>query len=1140
MNRTSETPISGEPSPPGPAVSGSAAFVGRAAELAALLRAFEESLQGRGRLVLVSGEPGIGKSRLADELTAVARGRGGRVLWGRCWEAGGSPAYWPWMQSIRSYLRDVDPDVVRDELGAGASDIARMLPEVRDLFRELPEPPSVDPDTARFRLFEAVTALLKGAGQRQPLVVILDDLHAADTPSLLLLRFLGSELDGARILVMGAYRDTDLGPEHPLMRDVVELARLPGARRLSLSGMTEPDVAQLIELTTGQAASPEVVAAVHARTAGNPLFVGELARFLAAEGRLGSSGSAARAEVAVPAGVREVIGRRLGWLSEECVRILTLASVLGREFDLLQVERVTELSTDRLLDNLEEAAGARLILDVPGVLGRLRFSHALVRDALYEGIPGARRLRLHADVGALLEDLYRDDLEAHLSELAHHFVLAAPGGQVDRAVTYARRAGERAVRLLAYEEAVRLFEMAMEALELRRPVDQPTRCDLLLALGDAMARAGREADAKDAFVRAAELAGRLGAPHRLARAALGYGGRFVWARAGTDHRLISLLQRALAALGDEQSELRVRVMARLAGAMRDQPSREPRAALSEDALSMARRLGDPATLAFALDGRCAVLLWPENPKQRIGIADELERVAASIGDRERVIQARCYRTIALLELGDLPAVNVELGAAQPLAEELGQRSQIWLVTAMRATVALFQGRLAVGRRLMQEALSAGAGAQRSDAILSFRIHGFTLRRFQGGPEDVEAAVRRSVADYPGRPMFRCMLAVLHVEAGRQAEARAMLDELAEDGFAALPLSNEWLLSMSMLAEVVGALGDAARAATLYRLLVPYATRNGATADYISTGSVSRYLGILAAARGRWEEGERWFHQGLEANRRMGALPFVAWILHDLAGMLLARGDPGDAERSARLLAEGRDLAAALGMNPLRARIEERLQRAEPSAPTDGSRPATAAVAPRPNLFRREGDYWTIAYEGDAFRLRDLKGLRYLARLLDQPSREFHALDLVTMEGEGAASGHAGKTEPGLSVTGPTDAGPLLDAQAKQAYQRRLRDLEEEIGSARDHHDPERAARLEQEREFLIEELARAMGLGGRDRRAAAAAERARVSVTRAIRTAMLRIREHSQALGGHLDRTIRTGTFCSYQADPRAPADWRV
>jgi len=1140
LNRTSETPAtSGPRSPARPPVSGSAAFVGRATELAILVAAFEESVQGRGRLVLVSGEPGIGKTRLADELTAVARDRGARVLWGRCWEAGGSPAYWPWVQSIRSYIRDVDPDVLRALMQGGASDIARMLPEVQDVFEELAPPPEVDPETARFRLFDAVTTLLKRAGQRQPLVVILDDLHAADTPSLLLLRFLGNELHQARIIVMCTYRDTELDPQHPLTRDALELTRLPGARRLALTGLTTSDVAELITVTAGETPSPEVTAAVHARTEGNPLFVGEVARFLAAEGGFGSPMGAARAEVAVPAGVREVIGRRLGRLSEGCARILTLASVLGREFDLIELERVTRVPTDRLLDDLEEAAAARMISDVPGVLGRLRFSHALVRDGLYEGIPGARRIRLHADIGALLEDLYRDDLDGHLSELAHHFVLAAPGGHVGRAVSYARRAGERAVRLLAYEEAIRLFELGLEALELKRPVDQPTRSDLLLALGDAEARAGRETQAKDAFGRAAEIAEHLGAPHRLARAALGYGGRFVWARAGTDQRQVSLLERALTALGDEESELRVRVMARLAGALRDQLSREPRTTISENALAMARRLGDPATLGYALDGRYAVLLWPENPDERIEIADELERVAESSGDVEKAIQARCYRSMALLELGDVPAVNIELGAAQLLANELGQRPQIWLVTAMRATVALFQGRFAEGRRLMDEALSSGEGAQRSDALLSHRIHSFTLRRFLGGLEDLEETVRRSVDEYPRRPMFRCMLAALYVDVGRDPDARAILDELSENDFAALPLSNEWLFSMSILAEVTEALGDGTRASTLYDLLLPFAGRNGATADYISTGSVARYLGILATAVGRWEEAERWIDVGLEANRRMGALPFIAHSLHDRARLLLARADPGDAEAAGRALAEALDISRSLGLTSLEARVQLLRGSIEPSVAADGSAPVPLQTVPRPNLFRREGEYWTIAYEGESFRLRDLKGLRYLARLLGEPGREFHVLDLVTME-SGAAGGPGGRREPGLTVTRPTGLGPLLDAGAKEAYRRRLRDLEEELEDAREAADPARALRLEREREFLIAELARAVGLGGRDRKTAAPAERARVSVTRAIRAALARIREHNPTLSNHLDRTVRTGTYCSYQPDPRAPADWRV
>ncbi len=1133
-----EIPVGSEaPQAASPPVSGDR-LIGRTTELAWLLAALEESIQGRGRVVLVSGEPGIGKTRLADEFSAAARDRGARVLWGRCWEAGGSPAYWPWVQSIRSYTRDVDPDELRILIEAEAPDIARMLPEVRGLFDELAPPPDVDPETARFRLFDAVTTVLTRASQRQPLVVILDDLHAADTPSLLLLRFLGNELDGVRIMVVGLYRGTDLDPHHLSSSEALELARLPGARYLSLSGITASGVAELITITAGRAPTPDVAAIVHARTGGNPLFVSEVARFLAGQGDDGSTGGAA-VEVAVPAGIREVIGRRVARLSEGCAHTLTLASVLGREFDLIELGRVTGKSTDQLLDDMEEAAAVGIITDVPGVIGRLRFSHALVRDSVYSEIPAARRIRLHDDIGSVLEALYRDDIEGHLSELAHHFVLAAPGGDVERAVGYAKRAGERALRLLAYEEAVRLIELALEALGLRRPVDLVSRCDLLLALGDAEARAGREANAKRAFLDAADIAERLAGPHRLARAALGYGGRFVWARAGTDQRLVPLLEVALAALGKEESDLRVRVMARLAGALRDEPSPEPRASLSQQALALARRLGDPAALAYALDGRYAALLWPENARERIEIANELERVAESGGDAEAAIQARCYRSIALLELGDVPAVNVELAAAMRQARELGQRAQIWLVTAMEATVTLFQGRFAAGRHLMDEALASGEGAQRSDALLSHRIHSFTLDWFLGGVDGLEEILRRSIQEYPRRPMFRCMLGSLYVSAGRQPEAHRILGELAENDFASLPRSNEWLFSVSILADVAVALGDAARASTLYELLLPFAGRNGATADYISTGSVARYLGILATTMRRWDEAERWNDIGLEANRRMGALPFVAFGLHDRACLLVARALPGDAQAAGRALEEALDLSQSLGLGPHEARVRALRETIEPSPISDEVKRAPPRTIPRPNLFRREGEYWLIVHEEESFRLRDLKGLRYLAHLLAEPGREFHAVDLVMMEAGGTSWPAAGR-EPGMSGTRASDAGPLLDAPAKEAYRARLRELETDIESARGLQDPAAVAGMEREREFLVSELARAVGLGGRDRRAAAATERARVSVTRAIRSAVARIRGHGPGLADHLDRTIRTGTFCSYQPDPRLPAAWHV
>jgi predicted ATPase len=325
-----------------------------------------------------------------------------------------------------------------------------MLPEVRDLFPDLPRPPAVDPEAARFRMFDAVTSFLRATAEAQPLMLLIDDLHVADTPSLLFLEFLAGELAESRIVAVVAFRDTDLTREHPLTATVGELLRHRVTRRLSLIGLTASDVARFIELTTGVATPAGLAAAVHAQTEGNPLFVGEVIGLLAAEGRLEPSGDAW--SLAVPRGVREVIARRLARLSGECNELLTLASVLGREFDLPALERLSGHAPGQALLVLEEAVGIRLISDVPGALGRLRFSHTLVRDTLYDDIPPARRTALHRLAGEALEAEYAVDPDPHLAELAHHFVQAAPGGEVDKAVGYAHRGGDRAVRFLAYEE----------------------------------------------------------------------------------------------------------------------------------------------------------------------------------------------------------------------------------------------------------------------------------------------------------------------------------------------------------------------------------------------------------------------------------------------------------------------------------------------------------------------------------------------------------------------------------------------------------------------------------------------------------------------------------------------------------------
>jgi predicted ATPase len=396
-------------------------FVGRDSELEELAAGLEDARKGQGRLFLLSGEPGIGKSRLVDEFTRRSVDRHVRVLWGRCWEAGGAPAYWPWVQLLRSSLRDVDAATARAQIGAGAADIAPMIPEVGDLFSELPSPAAVDPDSARFQLFDSTTSVLLNIAGSEPLVLVMEDLHAADTPSLLLLRFVAGQVGRTRLLIIATYRDVELTPEHPLTATVAELSREPATRTLSLAGLPEDDVVQFVSAAAGMAVSAHLAAALRRETGGNPLYLGEAVRLLSSEGTLGQLSDPAAVRMAVPVSVREVIVRRLNHLDDECRRVLALAAVLGTEFTTEALRRMSETETSSLLDILDRTAQEGLLRAAPGTIGRFRFSHELVRETLYQEPTPASRIGLHRRAAEVLEGLYAGNEEPHLAELAHHY-----------------------------------------------------------------------------------------------------------------------------------------------------------------------------------------------------------------------------------------------------------------------------------------------------------------------------------------------------------------------------------------------------------------------------------------------------------------------------------------------------------------------------------------------------------------------------------------------------------------------------------------------------------------------------------------------------------------------------------------------
>lgn len=1118
---------------------GEVGLVGRDSELSELGSALDAAIGGRGQLCLVAGEPGIGKSTLADAIAARAEAAGAVPVWGRAWEAGGAPAFWPWVQVVRALSRSREPAELRGLLGSGAPWVAQIMPELREVLPDIEAPASPDTPQARFALFDAVAAYLRNVSEERPLFLVFDDFHAADPPSLLMLDFLVRNSRDARICALAAYQEAAARARPEIDELVSELAR--EARRIVLRRLGEQDVRAMLEARTSTQAAPDFVRELHVTTDGNPLFVNEVVRLLADEDKLDLElRGDAPSSFPLPGTIRETVRQRAEPLGADVIEILGLAAVSGRAFRVAVLQRVAPAGGPDLAAALEAAEAAGLVAEVPNSVGLYRFTHGLFRQTLYDDLATARRIQAHGAIGDALVDVYGVDPEPHLAELAHHFISAAPGGFAAKAVDYAARAGERAMHLLAYEEADRLFARALAALELLDP-DPERRAELLLALGRAHVRAGDPA-ARDTLLAAARAARTLDRPELLAEAALGFRA-FSRFPGVIDDEVVALLEEALDRVGPDQPALRARLLVRLAVQLfYNLDAGERRDELVDMAVELARSSGDGATLAYVLINAQLVRWSPDRRDEALAWGEEALGLAQRLADTELALTTRNRKIDLLLELDDITGADLELEELDRLARDVADPRAHAHVALQRSRRAALEGRFEDAERLTAEAEALGARVR--DPSIPYVTIGQTWARHwgRGTLGEVEAMARAAADAAPGLVTWRAGLARVYCETGREAEAHREFERLAASGFADMPRNDNWLIAMANLTDVCAHFGDVARAARLYELLEPFAGRNVVTLHGLYAGPVDRYLGVLSGMLGERERGAEQLAAAYASAARLNARPAMAIVRLDEARVLAT--DPEAAGRALELLDEAAGIAAEIGASGLADQAEElreRLGGGTAPAPAPAPMPRAPAEAMAAAL-RREGDVWVFDYADRAIRVKDSKGLHHLAQLLESPGVEVHALELVGGAGASGAGGAAVDREADLDVrqAGSGDSGPLLDSEAKAAYRARLEELREEIEEAESFNDPERGARAREELEFVTRELAGAVGLGGRDRKTGSDAERARVNATRSIRTVLKRVAEHDEALGRELEATVRTGTFCAYEPDPRRPVSWTV
>ena len=908
-------------------------FVGRDAEVARLEQLWKEAAAGGRRVALLAGEPGVGKTRLAAEVARRAHREGAVVLAGRCEEDLGVP-YQPFVEALRHFADHVPPVHLRRCLGRYGGELGRLVPELVEQAPGLPAALQSDPETERYRLFDAVAAWLATTSAEAPILVVLDDLQWAARPTMLLLRHMLQSAEPMRLLVLGTYRDSELAHDHPLVELIASLHRQGGAQRLALSGLDDTGVAAFVEKASRRALDEEGVAlahAIYAETDGNPFFVREVLRHLSETGALeereeGWFTCRPIEELGIPEGVRDVVGRRLSHLSKDANRVLRVAAVMGSEFDLRVLQAADVLDEDDLLGALEEAIASRLVAELAGAAPRYRFAHALVRDTLYAELSAARRTTLHRRVAEAIEAVHGSALDDYLPALAHHWGrAAAPAPELDKALDYAARAGDRALAQLAHDEAAAYYRQALELLQSGAGApDEARRVELLISLGEAQRRAG-DPGFRDTLLDAACAARELADAEALARAALANTRSWLSSSVGmVDAERLEMLEAALATVGETDSPVRARLLAALGEELIYSGDRPRRVRLSDEALAMARRVGDLLTLVDVLRRRYFTIVIPATLAERRRNVAELCSLVEQLGDPALTSQALMYRFRTATEAADPEDADAALVELEGLTAELGQPNLTWITGLNRGMRFLLRGDVGEADRLAVANFELGRATGQPDAALIFLAQIFCIRHDQGRLGELQPTVQEALSAQPGvSAALHTLLALVYCETDRLEEARPHFEAVARDNFACVPEDNIWQLTMLYAAGACAQLNDARRAAVLYHSLQPYADQFGFTSGGVQ-GSIVHHLGVLATVAAQFSDAEAHFAAAEALHGRMGAPIWLARTHLEWGRMLLARRQPGDTDRAREFLSQALATARQLGLGNVERRAVQLL------------------------------------------------------------------------------------------------------------------------------------------------------------------------------------------------------------------------